>query len=81
MTDERRQELIDMAVEKAVKNYTPTQVTTKDALCVLAGCVLGVGVSCCFEYSAINRRLKKLEKESKCKSKQFERNGESYDDK
>ena len=61
MTDARKKHLIDQAVEKAVRAYNPTEVTTKDVLCIITGCIVGTAISCYLEYTDINRRLKKLE--------------------
>ena len=67
MTDARKKELIDQSVEKAVRAYNPTEVTTKDVLCIIAGCIVGTAISCYLEYTDINRRLKKLEEQKTTK--------------
>ena len=63
MTDVRKKQLINQAVTKPLRAYNPTEVTTKDVLCIIAGCIVGTAISCYLEYTDINRRLKKLEEQ------------------
>ena len=63
MTDARKKQLINQAIGKAVRAYNPTEVTPKDVLCIIAGCIVGTAISCYLENTDINWRLKKLEEQ------------------